>query len=254
MKQSMSRKLIDIKNLSVNYNGNIALENVNLQIFSDDFIGVIGPNGGGKTTLVKAVLGLVKPSRGEVRKAFNGSRAGNIGYLPQVQKIDYKFPITVRDVVLSGLVDGRTMFRKDGKGLIRKVDETLENMGIWHLAKKAIGSLSGGERQRVMLSRSIIASPELLILDEPSSFVDNKFEGELYEKLKELNEKMAIVLVSHDIGTISYYLKSLACVNRKLHYHKSNIITQDQLASYDCPIQIITHGHLPHTVLKEHDS
>jgi zinc transport system ATP-binding protein len=249
----MSRKLIEIKNLSVNYNGIDALENVNLEIFSDDFIGVIGPNGGGKTTLVRAVLGLIKPSKGEIHKTFDSGKAG-IGYLPQVQKIDYKFPITVRDVVLSGLAHGKNMFKKDGKGSLRKVKETLDDMGIGHLANKAIGSLSGGEQQRVMLSRSVISNPELLILDEPSSFVDNKFEGELYEKLKALNEKMAIVLVSHDIGMISYYIKSIACVNRKLHYHKSNIITQDQLASYDCPIQIITHGHLPHTVLKEHDS
>jgi len=248
----MSRKLIEIKNLSVKYNGNSALKDVNLEIFSDDFIGVIGPNGGGKTSLVKAILGLLKASSGEIIRSFNNI-AGNIGYLPQVQKIDYKFPITVKDVVRSGLSNAGNIFqRSHGKDNL-KIEEVLKELGVIGLINKPIGALSGGELQRVLLCRSIISNPELLILDEPSSYVDNKFEGELYEKLKELNEKMAIVLVSHDIGTISYYIKSIACVNRKLHYHKSNIISQDQLAAYDCPIQVITHGQLPHTVLAEHD-
>ena len=248
----MSRKLIEIKNLTVKYDGNIALKDVNLEIFSDDFIGVIGPNGGGKTSLVKAILGLLKASSGEIIRSFKNI-AGNIGYLPQVQKIDYKFPITVRDVVRSGLLDASNIFQRSQKKNNLKVEEVLNEMGVIGLINKPIGALSGGELQRVLLCRSIISNPELLILDEPSSYVDNKFEGELYEKLKELNEKMAIVLVSHDIGTISYYIKSIACVNRKLHYHKSNIISQDQLAAYDCPIQVITHGQLPHTVLAEHD-
>jgi len=184
----MSRKLIEIKNLSVKYNGESALKDVNLEIFSDDFIGVIGPNGGGKTTLVKAVLGLLKVSSGEIIRTFNNI-AGNIGYLPQVQKIDYKFPITVKDVVRSGLSDGSNIFQKSQKKDYLKVEEVLKEMGVIGLISKPIGALSGGELQRVLLCRSIISNPELLILDEPSSYVDNKFEGELYEKLKELNEK-----------------------------------------------------------------
>jgi len=248
----MSRKLIDIKSLSVSYNGDTVLKDVNLEVFSNDFIGVVGPNGGGKTTLVKAILGLIKPDKGKIQKTFSKKHAGSIGYLPQVQKIDYKFPITVKDVVRSGLSDGSNLFRGD-RDSDSRIKNTLQDMGVLNLINKSIGSLSGGELQRVFLCRSIISDPELLILDEPNSFVDNKFERDLYEKLKQLNDKMAIILVSHDIGTISYYIKSIACVNKKLHYHKSNIITEDQLASYDCPIQIITHGHLPHTVLKEHE-
>jgi zinc transport system ATP-binding protein len=117
----------------------------------------------------------------------------------------------------------------------------------------AIGQLSGGQQQKVLLCRAIIANPELLILDEPNTYVDNKFEGELYEMLKELNERMAIVMVSHDIGTITSYVKSIACVNRSLHHHHSNRITETQLAAYDCPIQLITHGRVPHTVLEKHE-
>lgn len=249
----MKKRLIEIKNLSVAYNGLIALKDVNLDIFSDDFIGVIGPNGGGKTTLIRTILGLIKPIRGEVKDHFKSKHAGNIGYLPQETNIDNKFPITVKEVVKSGLSNHNNLLKPDQKDAWARVKEILEEVGIIDLADKSIGSLSGGERQRVLLCRSIISNPELLILDEPSTYVDNKFEGELYEKLKQLNEKMAIILVSHDIGTISYYIKSIACVNKKLHYHQSNIITEDQLAAYDCPIQIITHGHLPHTVLMEHD-
>src|SRR5690606_16857785 len=130
--------------------------------------------------------------------------------------------------------------------------EILEMMGIAHLRKKSIGELSGGQMQRAFLGRAIISEPRLLILDEPNTFVDNKFEHDLYELLSHLNEKMAIMMVSHDVGTITTYVKTIACVNRNLHYHRSNIITQSQLAAYNCPIQLITHGEVPHTVLGEH--
>lgn len=126
-------------------------------------------------------------------------------------------------------------------------------MGIEHLFRKPVGELSGGQMQRVFLCRAIITSPKLLILDEPNTFVDNQFEADLYETLKILNERMAIMIVSHDVGTISYYVKTIACVNKYLHYHPSNIITEQQLVAYGCPIQIITHGDIPHTVLKKHN-
>jgi zinc transport system ATP-binding protein len=125
-------------------------------------------------------------------------------------------------------------------------------MGVAHLRDKSIGQLSGGQMQRVFLGRAIISEPRLLILDEPNTFVDNKFEHDLYELLHQLNHKMAILMVSHDVGTITTHVKTIACVNRNLHYHKSNIITQSQLTAYNCPIQLITHGDVPHTVLGEH--
>lgn len=134
-----------------------------------------------------------------------------------------------------------------------RVDELLHKTGIEHLKNRVIGELSGGQMQRAFLCRALISKPQLLILDEPNTYVDNKFEGELYNLLKELNKEMAIVIVSHDLGTISSYVKSIACVNRQLHYHPSNIISQEQLAGYNCPIQLITHGHVPHTVLKNHN-
>jgi len=244
--------LIKTENLSVGYDKTTVLENVNLNIYENDFIGVIGPNGGGKTTLLKAIIGLLKPEKGKIifRKDID-KRKKPIGYLPQVRHIDRKFPITVFDVVRSGsLMEGATKIKS--KELNGKVDQLLAEMGISDIRDKAIGELSGGQMQRVFLGRALLSDPKILILDEPDTFVDNRFEGELYERLAQLNEKVAIILVSHDLGTISSYVKTIACVNGNLHYHPSNKITQEQLEGYNCPLQIITHGQIPHTVLKHH--
>ncbi len=244
--------LVEIKNLSVGYNNNIVLEDVNLTIKSNDFIGVIGPNGGGKTTLLKVILGLLKPFKGEV--VFKNALAQNnklIGYLPQINSIDKKFPISVEQVIESGLLH---LKRRERLKINQKeiVTNTLNDLKLTTIAKKSIGELSGGQMQRVFLGRAIISQPQLLILDEPDTFVDNTFESELYLKLKELNNSMAILLVSHDLGTISSYVKNIACVNRSLHLHKDNKITQEQLDNYNCPIKIIAHGEVPHTILHHH--
>ena len=170
--------------------------------------------------------------------------------MPQVKHIDRKFPITVFDVVLSGaIMENRRRARSEAKD---KVEELLKELGVADIRNKAIGELSGGQMQRVFLCRALLSNPKLLILDEPDTFVDNRFEGELYEKLRLLNQEIAIILVSHDVGTISSYVKTIACVNGDLHYHPSNTITQEQLNNYNCPIQVISHGEIPHTVLKHH--
>ncbi len=250
----MSDVLISIENASVKYDGVTVLEDVSLKIREDDFIGVIGPNGGGKTTLVRLILGMVKPAQGKVNYFLpHITGKSKIGYLPQVHAFDSKFPIVVRDVILSGLPYRRRLISGHTASERAKADQWMERLGITHLADKPVGKLSGGEMQRAFLCRSLISEPRLLILDEPDTYVDNRFENELYATLRELNEKMAILLVSHDVGTITYYIKSIACVNRSLHYHPSNVITEKQLASYNCPIQIITHGDVPHTVLGKHD-
>lgn len=244
--------LIEIKNLSVGYNKEPVLFDVNLSVFEKDFIGVIGPNGGGKTTLLKAILGLLKPLKGEIkfRKDIDSAKKP-IGYLPQVKHIDKNFPITVFEVVRSGSIM-KNQHKNNATAIRKKVELLLEEMGISNIRDKAIGNLSGGQMQRVFLCRALLSDPKLLILDEPDTFVDNRFEGELYKKLRQLNEEIAIILVSHDVGTISSYVKTIACVNGNLHYHKSNIISQEQLESYNCPIQIISHGDIPHTILKHH--
>jgi zinc transport system ATP-binding protein len=248
------KSLIEIKDLTVSYDSKVVLEGASLSVVENDFIGIIGPNGGGKTTLLKAILGLVEPSSGEIIFSETmKNRGSDIGYLPQVNKFDNRFPISVFEVILSGLASHRNW----RQGFIthdkKKAEAIIQELGIAKIAHKPIGELSGGQMQRTFLGRALISDPKLLILDEPDTYVDNQFEGELYRKLKELNQRMAILLVSHDIGTISTYVKSIACVNRELHYHPSNSISPEELASYNCPIQIITHGSVPHTVLETHN-
>lgn len=242
-------KLLSLQNVSVGYNQKAVLEDVNLDVYKHDFIGIIGPNGGGKTTLVKAILGLVPLIAGKIEYNL---KSKNIGYLPQHFNFDKQFPIRVIDVVLSGLFDSKKNILRFSKQERKQANEILEKMGILNLSNSMISEMSGGQMQRVLLSRAMISNPEILILDEPTSYIDSNFEKELHETLKYLNETTTILMVSHDIGTISYYVKSIACVNRSLHYHKSNIITQEQLQQYNCPIQLITHGDVPHTVLHNH--
>jgi zinc transport system ATP-binding protein len=135
----------------------------------------------------------------------------------------------------------------------KKAAGIIEEMGLSGMGRSSLSELSGGQLQRVFLGRAIIGDPKLLLLDEPGNFVDSTFENDFYEKLKELNKRMAILMVSHDIGMISAHVRSYACVNRKLNYHPSSEISNEQLLAYGCPIQLITHGTVPHTVLKQHN-
>ena len=247
--------LIDIRNITVGYDENIILSDVSLTIHDSDFIGVIGPNGGGKTTLLKTILGLLAPVKGEVffHDCMTEGNHHHIGYLPQINNIDRKFPISVSDVVKSGLMSKKRMIKRYDKKENEFAGLLMQEMGIYEIRNKAIGELSGGQIQRALLCRALVNQPKLLVLDEPNTYVDNRFEKELYEKLRILNEDIAILLVSHDLGTISTYVKSIACVNHSLHYHPGNKITPELMEAYECPIQIITHGKIPHTVLHTHE-
>ena len=250
---SSREPIVEIKNLGVRYDEVVALEHVNLTIYDNDFIGVIGPNGGGKSTLVKAIMGIVPYSgRVEYSTTLLRHKKPHIGYLPQISSFDKAFPISVSEVVMSGLQAERGLFGGYGRTERKRVDAVLERASLLELRGRAIGELSGGQLQRVMLSRAIISNPKLLVLDEPANFVDNRFENELYALLHDLNEDMAIVMVSHDLGTISSVVHNIVCVNRHVHRHDSNVITEEQLRNYDCPIQLISHGDIPHTILGEH--
>ena len=246
-------KLLSLHDVSVSYDGTKnALNNVSFDIYSDDFIGIIGPNGGGKTTLVKAIIGTVSHT-GIIEFADGiGVDNGTIGYLPQQDNFDKSFPITVQEVIFSGLLS-RRIYLRIGRNEKEKAAALMELTGITTIADKPIGEVSGGEMQKALLCRALISNPRLLILDEPANFVDNKFEKELYTILRQLNNKMAIVMVSHDLGTITSYVKSIVCVNRHVHRHNSNIITPEQLHNYDCPIQLLSHGTVPHTILETHE-
>lgn len=244
-----SKEIIKIANLSVNYDGKVALTDVNISFYADDFVGIIGPNGGGKSSLVKSILALV-PYRGNVQY-FDGITHKNIGYLPQQNQFDTHFPISVRELVMSGLQAQKGVKRYTNADKDKAL-ATLELLGIKHLHNRQIGELSGGELQRALLGRAIISEPRLLILDEPANFVDNQFENELYNLLRKLNERMAIIVVSHDVGTITSFVKSVVCVNRTVHRHPTAELTPELLENYHCPIQVISHGTVPHTVLAHH--
>jgi len=244
------KEILKLQSVSAGYDEKIVLKEINLIVKETDFVGIIGPNGGGKTTLLKVILGILKPVSGEILP--DGNDRCIIGYLPQINQIDNKFPIQVKEVVLSGLLSHKKIFGRYNKENRGQADELMSQMGILHLKNKNIGELSGGQLQRVFLCRAIISDPQLLILDEPDTYVDSSFEGELYEILDQLNKRMAIIIVSHDVGTICSHVKTIACVNQTLCYHDSNIISQEQLKAYNCPIDLITHGEVPHRVLKHH--
>ena len=246
--------LVSLRDVTVRYDDYVALDDVSLDIFDNDFVGIIGPNGGGKTTLVRTILGTT-PHSGMVTLApslyVNGER--RIGYLPQQSGFDRNFPISVMEVVMSGLQAAKGFRYRYTKSDRTRALELLDMAGIALVAERQIGEVSGGQMQRALLCRAIILEPRLLVLDEPTNFVDNHFENELYTLLQELNKRMAIVMVSHDIGTITSVVKSIVCVNRSVHRHNSNIITLEQLDNYGCPIQLVSHGSVPHTVLAHHD-
>jgi len=248
----MSVCLLEMKSVSVAYESNTVLQDASLKVFDNDFIGVIGPNGGGKTTLLKVILGLVKPVNGKM--IFNQEllNNNNIGYLPQMSTSDNSFPVTVKDVILSGLMMRKGLISRMTVQDKMKASQVIGELGLAELSGSSLAELSGGQIQRVLLGRAVIGDPRLLLLDEPGNFVDANFEADFYEKLRVLNKRMAIMMVSHDIGTITAYIKSFACVNRQLHYHPSSEITNEELLAYGCPIQLITHGDVPHTVLKNH--
>lgn len=246
------KHLIEIDNVSFAYDKELILEEISLKINENDFIGVIGPNGGGKTTLLRLILGLETPLIGSIRKNKGKENTPLLGYLPQYNKIDKNFPISVFDVVRQGFLSGSSAFKRFTKEENQRSEEILDKMGMLEFRNRAIGDLSGGQMQRVFLGRALVNEPRLLILDEPNTYVDNQFENDLYQMLSELNERMAILLVSHDVGTIASKVKSIACVNRTLHHHMSNKISAEQLSKYNCPIQIISHGEVPHTVLPHH--
>ena len=245
----MNNHLIEIQNISAGYDEKLVLKDVSLNIYNDDFLGIIGPNGGGKTTLIKLILRLLKPKTGEI-KFCNPCIKDKIGYMPQTNNIDKQFPILVKETIASGLISEKNLSKREVKN---KVEETIIQMGLDEIKNKPIGEISGGQLQRTLLARAIIKRPELLILDEPNSYVDKRFESHFYEILHEINENTAIILVSHDIGTVISTVKNIACVNETLHYHSGTNVDCHWLEKhFACPFDLLGHGNIPHRILKNH--
>ena len=250
-------ELLTLRGVTVSYETNVALSSANLTVYDNDFIGIIGPNGGGKTTLLKTILGLVKPTSGNISFYKENHKVDkiNIGYLPQINQIDKKFPISVHDVILSGLKPSGKIFSSYTKEQKSRVGEITTQMGLDKQIDRPIGALSGGQLQRALLGRAIIDKPDLLILDEPNSYVDKRFETDFYKILEDINKDTSIILVSHDVGTVISLVKNIACVNEGLHYHSGSNVTTDWLEKTysSCPIEIIGHGDFPHRILEKHE-
>lgn len=247
--------IVSIEDLWFTLDGQGILENINLDIFERNFLGLIGPNGGGKSTLLKLILGLIEPDLGNVKVFGMLPKAARkwVGYLPQKCLFDQSFPITILEVVLMG--------RYPRAGLLKRYNDedhnaamaALEAVDMINHAHREIGALSGGEQQRVFVARAIVSEPKLLLLDEPVAGIDAVQQCEFYELLGKLNRDMAIVLVSHDITAVSKNVDKIACLNQRLYYHDSKeLLVEDLENAYKCPVDLIAHG-IPHRVLKEHD-
>lgn len=244
---------VEIRDVSFSYNGQPVLQDVSLTLKTGDFTALIGPNGGGKTTLLKLMIGLLTPDSGDIRilgdTPCRVSR--RLGYMPQEIGINKNFPISVMDVVLTGRLDPSRRwggYTQADRAAARKV---LEQVHMWDFRRRRIGQLSGGQRQRVFIARALAPAPDILFLDEPTASVDAVHQENLFDLLKALNETITIIIVNHDLMVISSYVKSVACVNRKLHYHGGNEITEDMIRMYQCPVELIAHG-IPHRVLRTH--
>jgi zinc transport system ATP-binding protein len=247
-------ELIRLEDVWVHYDNVAILEAVNLSIKRDDFLGIIGPNGGGKTTLLKVILGLVKPTSGKVT-VLGGTPQRNrrfIGYVAQNSLFDHDFPISVQDVVLMGRYGRAGLVKRFSEDDKKAALQALQTVEMLEFKDKQIGKLSGGEQQRVLIARALVAEPKMLLLDEPTTGVDMPMQTEFYELLAGLKHSMSIVLVSHDISAVSIYVDKIACLNHQLYYHGSKEVGPEVLeATYKCPVQMIAHG-IPHRVLKEH--
>lgn len=226
--------IIEISNLSAGYGSKQVLHDINLTIYDDDFLAVIGPNGGGKTTLMRTILGLKKYKDGQISYFKEGKQVKEIsmGYLPQYSALDRDFPISVYEVVLSGLSSGKSLFSRFSEEQHAQVKETLAQMQLEEFSQHPISSLSGGQLQRVLLARAIVSKPDVVILDEPNTYIDRRFQKQMYEMLEHINKERAIVIVSHDVASVLNYAKHIACVNRHLHYHSTTEMPKEKLEEH----------------------
>ncbi len=246
--------VILLRGVSFAYERAWVLEDVNLAVGGRESICIVGPNGGGKTTLVKLILGLLRPNSGEVRVfGLPPERARlRIGYMPQYVRHDPRFPVTVMDVVLMGRL-GRGGLRR-ALGWYARPDrraalDALHQVGMEAAARRPFAALSGGQRQRVLIARALCCQPELLLLDEPTANVDTLVEARLFEILRELNRRMTVVVVSHDLGFVSSLVERVICVNRRVFIHPTSQITGEVIRDlYGGEVRMVQHAD---TVAKE---
>ncbi len=251
----IQQPVIELRDVWVTYDDIPALEGVDLRVMPYDFLGIIGPNGGGKSTLLKVILGLVTAGSGVVTVLGTRPESSrrSVGYVAQRPAFSPDFPASVWDVALMGRCGKRGLVRRYNADDWAAAEAALRRVGMLHLRGNQIGSLSGGEQQRVFIARALAGEPRILLLDEPLASIDLAMQADFYELLRDLRRTLTIVMVSHDIGAVSVHVDTIACLNRRLFHHGSKELTPEVLeATYECPVQLITHGPVPHRVLKEH--
>ncbi|MFW5928677.1 MAG: metal ABC transporter ATP-binding protein [Thermoplasmatota archaeon] len=250
----MTESSIELDDVTISFGETEVLKNVSVSIDAGEFLGILGPNGGGKTTLLKVLMGLLEPDKGKIRIFGNNPKNASeyIGFVPQYSNFDAQFPIDVWNVVLMGRVGKmgwKPFYSKEDKKIAKR---SLKMVNMYDYKDRQISKLSGGQQQRVLIARALATEPKILLLDEPTASIDEKIKSNIYDLLKKLNEEknITIILVSHDIGIISSYVKKVACLNKYFIYHGSDELTPDMIeASYECPVDIVAHGH-PHRVFE----
>ena len=232
-------KILELKNLSFQYDKQNVLEDVNLDILNNDFLAIIGPNGGGKSTLLKLILGLLKLKDGEIIKHLKND---SIGYVPQNTNLNIDFPITALEIVLMGHIGNKKQLFGHSKDDIDCAMSSLKQVSMENHANSKIGDLSGGQRQRVFIARALCANPKAMLLDEPTASIDVKGQKDIYELLRELNKSIAIVVVSHDISVLLNYAKNVAHVNKNLVYHHLKNIDEkiDNEDEHMCEVELLS--------------
>ena len=212
----MAKHLIEINNLNFKYENNIILDNVSFNVTKNENIGILGRNGGGKSTLIKIILGFLKPASGSIKYNIDRKKTG---YLPQIREFDATFPISVYDLVISGLTDRKNLFRRFNAQEKKSASDIMEEFGISELSGKLISEVSGGQLQRALIARALISDPELIILDEPESFLDKNFESKLYNKLKTLKDS-TVIIISHELDEIYKHIDSVLLVEKEAKFYK----------------------------------
>lgn len=240
----MNHEIVTLNDVSVSIGGTKILEKLSLKVFEKEFFGIVGPNGGGKTTLLRVILGLQKLTAGKV-KVFGRDPAisrKRIGYVPQRLFFDRDFPITVSETVLMGRISSRGLFRGYGNEDKVMARHALETVGMAGLEKRQVGGLSGGELQRLLIARALVGQPELLLLDEPTASIDPEMKTSIYDLLDSLVKSMTIIMVTHDTGAISQHVSRVACLNCRLGMHEHGSITKEELSGmYHYPVDIVKH-------------
>lgn len=240
--------LIEVRGVTFGYGREVVLDNVDLDIQPRDFLAVIGPNGGGKTTLVKVILGLLRPWSGEVLRRVD---PGRLGYVPQFSTFDKSFPLRVSDVVLMGKLGRRGLFQRYSREDREDVERILDRLKLSGVSRSHVAEISGGQLQRVLIARSLAADPEILFLDEPTASIDAESREVLQQILEELNQTIPIVVITHDVTSMSSMVKRIACINRRLFYHGEEIDQHVLEEVYGCPVELVAHG-VAHRVLHHH--